>query len=52
MSLYDILGVDRDASFDVIRKAYLDAVRVAHPDKNLKPVNCQRHHSCCRYRIT
>src|SRR5215510_8527205 len=33
-SLYDILGVKRDASVDAIRKAYRKLARKHHPDVN------------------
>ena len=34
MSLYAVLGVDRDATFSEIRKAYRKQALLNHPDKN------------------
>lgn len=43
MSLYRILGVDIDASFEDIRKGYLNATKETHPDKNIS--NTQTPHT-------
>ena len=34
---YSILGLKRDASPEEIHRAYLEAARTLHPDKNLSP---------------
>jgi hypothetical protein len=41
-SHYDVLGVSPDDGTDVVRRAYLDRAREAHPDRHIDATGAQR----------